>query len=393
MRLGARPWRRIAAVPGTSVGSWWRMARAMWAFPPSLRLRTAAWRTVVRVANERAVDETAASRGHTVTPGFGEMIARRRCWVCSSDDVALDGWVSVGEHVVCGECSRAALGGALAYGRLVATYRGRVGSPRRSLGEVYQAVVAFKERRDDWAMLAEPLARALARSIRTLVATDGDDTPRLLVPVPSYRGRRPHVRMLTALAAVQLGGVRTRLDVLTKTRDFRQKGLARAERQTESSDAYAVRATSRLTVRGRRIIVADDLVTTGATQAACAQALLDAGAASVDGVAILRVIRAPPERVLPLGARQVRLQLRELDARGRAPITPEAGSLWVQFACSDRCPETTAAGPYPLPGFDAVAYHRWLCRCGSAHLVRARREWRGGIERVRGGRRRRPPPR
>ena len=278
------------------------------------------------------------------------MIARRRCWVCSSDDVALDGWVPVGEHVVCGECSRAALGGALAYGRLVATYRGRVGSPRRSLGEVYQAVVAFKERRGDWLPLAGPLARALSRSVRMLVATDGDDALPLLVPVPSYRGRRPHMRMLTALAAVQLDGVSTKLNVLAKTRDFRQKGLSRTDRQIESVGAYVVRATWRLGVRGRRIIVADDLVTTGATQSACAQALLEAGAASVDGAAILRVIRAPPERVLALGARQVRLQLRELDARGRTPVAPDAGSLWVQFACSDRCSETAAAGPYPLAG-------------------------------------------
>lgn len=349
------------------------MARASWAFPAGAR--RSAWRIAGLIASEQEGDEAAQAHERAGSPGFGELIARRRCWACCSDDVALDGWVPVGGHLVCGECSRAALAGVLGYGRLVATYRGRVGSPRRSLGQAYLSAVAFKERDGDWTANAGLLARALARSVRSLLAAD--DTPSLLVPVPSYRGRRPHVRILTALAAVQLARVGAGLDVLVKTRDFRQKGLSRADRQAESSGAYAVRARWRLGVHGRRVIVADDLVTTGATQAACAQALLSAGAASVDGAAILRVVRAPPERVFPLGARQVRLQLRELDSRGRAAITPDAGSVWVQFGCSARCPETAAAGPYPLPGFDAVAYHRWMCRCGSAHVIRAQREWRG----------------
>jgi predicted amidophosphoribosyltransferase len=342
-------------------------------------MRRFAWQSARHVAAETVSDEDARARGRAITPGFGEMIAVRRCWVCSSDDVALTGWVSVGEHVVCGDCSRAALGGVLPYGRVAATYRGRVGSPRRALGEAYQAVVAFKERRDDWVTLAEPLARALSRSIKELLAGGdrGEGLPPMLVPVPSYRGRRPHVRMLTALAAVQLTGVSTHLDLMVKTRDFRQKGLSRADREAESNDAYTVRATRRIAVHGRRVIVADDLITTGATQAACAQTLLEAGAASVEGAAILRVIRAPPERVLPLGSRQVRLQLRELDSRGRTPVEPNAGMLWVQFACSVRCPETAAAGPYPLPTLDVVGYHRWMCRCGSSHLIRMRREWRG----------------
>ncbi len=349
------------------------MARATWAFPSGVR--ASAWRVATLIAGERTADEAAPAHDRAGSSRFGELIARRRCWVCCADDVGLDGWIPVAGHLVCGDCSRAALSGALGYGRLVATFRGRVGSPRRSLGHAYQAAVAFKEREGDWMTMAAPLARALAHSVRALL--DTDDTRTLLVPVPSYRGRRPHVRILTALAAVQLARVTTRLDVLVKTRDFRQKGLSRADRQAESSDAYAVRTRWCLAVRGKRIIVADDFVTTGTTQAACAQALLAAGAASVDGAAILRVVRAPPERVFPFGARQLRLQLRELDSRGRTPIEPAAGSLWVQFACSARCPETAAAGPYPLPSFDAIAYHRWMCRCGSSHLVRARREWHG----------------
>ena len=42
-------------------------------------------------------------------------------------------------------------------------------------------------------------------------------------------------------------------------------------------------------VEGRRILLVDDVLTTGATAAACAQALLDAGAQSVFAVALATV--------------------------------------------------------------------------------------------------------
>jgi len=187
------------------------------------------------------------------------------------------------------------------------------------------------------------------------------------------------MQILAALAAVGLPQVVFRPDVLGKTRDFTQKGLSRAERLAESAEAYIVRRTWGSAVVGRHVIVADDLMTTGATLEACARVLLAAGATAVDGAAVVRVIRAPPERVVSLGAHQVRLQLRELDGRGRAAVAPESGQLWVLFACSARCPVTVVAGPYPLPTFDAVSYHRWMCRCGSSHLVRVRREWRGAL--------------
>jgi predicted amidophosphoribosyltransferase len=362
----------VASVQGVPVGMWWRVGRAVWAFP---RLtRAVAW--------ELARNAARGSADRTYTREFGEPIADRRCLVCATDDVALEGWVATTGGVVCAECSRAVLADGLGYGHIAAAYRGRSGSPRRTFGEVYQTIVAFKERRGDWTSLAGPLARALARSvdqIRPDEASGPPIRPSILVPVPSYRGRRPHMRMLTALAAVRLPHVTTRLSLLEKRREFTQKGLAHDARREESLGAYAVRRRWWTAIRGRHIIVADDLVTTGTTLDACARVLLSAGAATVDGASIVRAVRAPPERMLPLGARQVRIQLRELDGRSRTPITPEPGSLWVQFACSPRCPVTAVAGPYPLPTLDVVSYHRWICRCGASHVVRARREWRADV--------------
>ena len=354
------------------MGTWWRAVRAGWTFPRTTR--AGAW--------ELAQSAARGAAERTFAREFGEPIADRRCLVCATDDVALDGWVATADGVVCPQCGRAVLADGLAYGHISAAYRGRAGSPRRAFGEVYQTIVAFKERRGDWLSLAGPLARALARSVDQIRPDDaaGPPTrPRLLVPVPSYRGRRPHMRMLTALAAVRLPHVATRLALLEKRRDFTQKGLAHDDRRAENVGAYAIRRRWRAAIRGRHIIVADDLVTTGTTLDACARVLLAAGAATVDGAAIVRAVRAPPERMLPLGARQVRIQLRELDSRARTPITAEPGTLWVQFGCSGRCPVTAVAGPYPLPTLDVVGYHRWICRCGASHIVRARREWRADV--------------
>lgn len=357
---------------GASVRSWWRAVLAAWSFPAAFRSAASdiAWRAA-RGATERSF-----------RPSFGEPIAQRRCLVCATDDIALEGWSATTDGLVCADCSHAVLADGLAYGRIAAAYRGRAGSPRRSFGEVYQAIVTFKERRGDWMAVAEPLARALAESIaevRTGAVSAGAAKSFLLVPVPSYRGRRPHVGLLTALAAVRLPNIAVRLGALEKLRDFTQKGLAHDERRGESAGAYIVRGRWRSMVRGRHVIVADDLITTGTTLDACARALLDAGAASVDGAVIVRAIRAPSERMLTLGARQVRVQLRELDSRARTPVTPEPGTFWVQFACSGRCPVIAVGGPYPLPVLDAASYYRWMCRCGASHVIRAQREWRAGV--------------
>jgi ComF family protein len=56
------------------------------------------------------------------------------------------------------------------------------------------------------------------------------------------------------------------------------KTMHRAERQAIVEGAFAAR---RERVEGRRVLLVDDVVTTGATLNACARALLDAGAAGV----------------------------------------------------------------------------------------------------------------
>lgn len=75
------------------------------------------------------------------------------------------------------------------------------------------------------------------------------------------------------------------LDALAKHGKTDQRELDREERQRQSRGVYQVVAP----VAGMRLLLVDDVVTTGATMRAVAAALKDAGAASVDGLALARV--------------------------------------------------------------------------------------------------------
>ena len=67
------------------------------------------------------------------------------------------------------------------------------------------------------------------------------------------------------------------------------------ERLVNVAGAFCVPDPER--IEGKRLLLVDDVITTGATVTACAQALLDAGAESVFAVALAAVeFDAPPER-------------------------------------------------------------------------------------------------
>ncbi len=123
-----------------------------------------------------------------------------------------------------------------------------------------------------------------------------------LVPVPLHRmrllSRRFNQAAMLALAMGRRAGVSVQPRLLVRTRSTpSQGGLSARERRANVRGAFAVRPGQEPRVRGRRLVLVDDVMTTGATVSACAQVLLKAGAATVDVLTLVQVVR--PEERLP----------------------------------------------------------------------------------------------
>jgi predicted amidophosphoribosyltransferase len=69
-----------------------------------------------------------------------------------------------------------------------------------------------------------------------------------------------------------------------------QFGLPRNQRAENVQGAFAVPKPLRIEVKGKKLVLVDDVLTTGATVDACTKALLRAGAARVDVLVLARVV-------------------------------------------------------------------------------------------------------
>lgn len=159
-------------------------------------------------------------------------------------------------------------------------------SPYRFQGTAREAVHAFKYRRVT--ALARPLAALLAGQIAASPVPADVYVP---VPLHSRRLRRRGYNQ-SALLATELGRLTgTRVDTggLRRVRDAGPQVRARAveERRANVAGAFAC-ADDRF--NGLRVVVIDDVCTSGATLEACAAALRRAGASSVAGVTFAREV-------------------------------------------------------------------------------------------------------
>jgi len=79
--------------------------------------------------------------------------------------------------------------------------------------------------------------------------------------------------------------------VLRRVRATEQQvGLSRPQRARNVQGAFKVSADRQSEVQGRRVVLIDDVLTSGATVDACARALLRAKVATVDVLVFARVV-------------------------------------------------------------------------------------------------------
>ena len=205
----------------------------------------------------------------------GERIVAPCCAVCSAP---CDGAIVGPGEFVCAHCR----GRRFAFVRATAA--------RRSRGLVHEAIIRFKYH-GDFAR-RHPLAHWLGEALtRETTLRAGGTFPDALVPVPLHASRRRERGFNQAAVLARLAGRAAGVPVwegaLRRVRQTRtQTGLGHDDRQSNLRDAFAVPRPA--DVRGRRVLLVDDVFTTGATAHECARTLRGAGAAEVSVIVVAR---------------------------------------------------------------------------------------------------------
>jgi ComF family protein len=138
---------------------------------------------------------------------------------------------------------------------------------------------------------APGLARWMARAGAELLAQCD-----LIAPVPLHRWRllwrRYNQSALLALALGRLAQKPAMPGLLVRKRATPSQGrMGPAQRRANVAGAFALRAGRAAGVAGKRVLLVDDVLTTGATAEECAKVLKRAGAAAVDVLTLARVNR------------------------------------------------------------------------------------------------------
>ena len=138
--------------------------------------------------------------------------------------------------------------------------------------------------------IAQTMARPMRRAAGPML------TGALVAPVPLQRrriwSRGFNQAALIARAIVRAGDGELALDLIHRTKPTPPlRGLGRLGRARAVTGAFRLNASWKGKVRGRRVVLVDDVYTTGATVKGCARVLKRAGAVEVNILCWARVVR------------------------------------------------------------------------------------------------------
>jgi len=118
----------------------------------------------------------------------------------------------------------------------------------------------------------------------------------VILPVPLHHrrlfSRRYNQSALLGQALARETGIRFDAGILKRSKATpTQGGRSARGRKCNVAGAFQIRPIAKASIKGKRLVLVDDVMTTGATLEACARTLLRAGAEKVNAVTLSRVVR------------------------------------------------------------------------------------------------------
>jgi ComF family protein len=156
-------------------------------------------------------------------------------------------------------------------------------------GTARRMILALKH--GDRHELVKPMAKWMAQAAKDLIKPDT-----LIIPVPLHPrrlfSRRFNQSALLAAHIARISGLEPCPDLLLRSRNtVMQEGMTREERFENQKSAFSIQPKQQDRLANRPVLLIDDVMTSGATLAGCAEACLTAGAKAVNVLVLARVAR------------------------------------------------------------------------------------------------------